>query len=175
MGTPVIGAILVLLELQPGGRGTDRDAVQQPPERLIVKFREVADCVLQGSRGRSLGTAHPGGDDLIDAIAGLHAVAAGGGVLLIWGNFHVGGKAGTVVVQIKFPPAVVAPVSVLIIAMPYPILLPPWVPNGPLGRGFLRPVWDRGGCEGVVPVICYWIGRRILVQIYDLTVDGGLC
>ena len=65
--------------------------------------------------------------------------------------------------------------SVLIIAMPYPILLPPWVPNGPLGRGFLRPVWDRGGCEGVVPVICYWIGRRILVQIYDLTVDGGLC
>ena len=93
MGTPVIGAILVLLELQPGGRGTDRDAVQQPPERLIVKFREVADCVLQGSRGRSLGTAHPGGDDLIYAIAGLHAVAAGGGVLLIWGNFHVGGKA----------------------------------------------------------------------------------
>ena len=66
MCAPVVGAVLIHLEFQAGGGGTDRDAIQQPPEQIIAKFREIADRILEGSGGRALGAADSGGDHLVE-------------------------------------------------------------------------------------------------------------
>ena len=121
--------------------------------------------------------ADTSGDGLVDAISRFHRSSAGSRIHAVAFDAHGGGHAGAVTVQVKLPPSVIAPISVIvsfivIITVPYPIRLPPRTPDTPACRVFNRSAWDSGGAEAVVSVIGYGIGRRVLIKVKDFDVEG---
>ena len=111
-------------------------------------------------------------DNLVDAVPGFHYRSAGSGVLAVALDAHGCGQTGAVAIQIKFPPPMVTPISILVTPMPYPIFLPPRTPNTPACRAFHRPIGDRRTGKAVVAVIRYGIGRRVLIKVNDFHVES---
>jgi len=110
---------------------------------------------------------------LIDAVSRFHCPPAGSRIAAVTLDTHGSGQAGAVAIQVKFPPSVIAPISIFIIPMPYPVLLPPRPPNTPICRAFYRSVRNSGDTVAVVAVIGYGIRRRIFVKINDFYIEGG--
>ncbi|MPN30310.1 hypothetical protein SDC9_177781 [bioreactor metagenome] len=127
MGAILIRGIWVLLKFE----FARAHLLQPPPIGFIAEFREIADRCLRLRHRRALRGGDFSRDGLIDPIARLHGIPAGRGVFAVAHNTHAGDQLGSVTVIIELPPALVDPISILIVAVPHPILLPPWAPYAP--------------------------------------------
>lgn len=110
MGAVFIGGIVVFLKFKPPGT----HSFQQSPIGFIFKFGEVTDRILRLGDCRALVTAGAAIYRLVQPISRLHRAAAGSWILAVTLDAHGSGEACAIAIQVKLPPSVIAPISVIV-------------------------------------------------------------
>lgn len=112
----------------------------------------------------------------LNSVPAFHGIALCSRNNIIRCNIHGSGKGSGIIVSIKFPPAIVYPMSALItVIAPIPVRKPVGVPDTPCCRCILRIRGDGWNGKTRIRIRGSGIRRNIFIQIHNICDEAGFC
>lgn len=110
----------------------------------------------------------------LNSVPAFHGIALCSRNNIIRCNIHGSGKGSGIIVSIKFPPAIVYPMSALItVIAPIPVRKPVGVPDTPCCRCILRIRGDGWNGKTRIRIRGSGIRRNIFIQIHNICDEAG--